>query len=66
MSTNLYFTEDTKNNCVLLQTARASVRNSIKEERTCNVRILLDSCSQKSYIKEQIMPIADWNRNSSN
>ena len=27
VSTNLYFTQDVKNNCVLLQTARAKVGN---------------------------------------
>ena len=47
VSTNLYFTQDIKNNCVLLQTARARVGNS-NGESSCNVRILLDSCSQKS------------------
>ena len=46
-------TQDIKNNCVLLQTAKASVRNP-NEERSCNVRILLDSCSQKSYINRRL------------
>ena len=49
VSTNLYFTQDVKNKCVLLQTARAWVRNP-NGINSCNVRILLDSCSQKSYV----------------
>ncbi|KAL9976468.1 hypothetical protein ACROYT_G013775 [Oculina patagonica] len=53
VSTNLYFTQDVKNNCVLLQTARAIVRNP-NGESSCNVRILLDSCSQKSYINTRL------------
>ena len=48
MSTNLYFTQDGKTNCVLLQTARAWVGNSYK------LRMLLDSCSQNSYISTQL------------
>ena len=53
VSTNLYFTQDIKTNCVLLQTARASVRNP-SEERSCNLRILLDSWSQESYISTRL------------
>ena len=53
VSTNLYFTQDIKNNCVLLQTARARVGNS-NGESSCNVRILLDSCSQKSLISTRL------------
>ena len=49
VSTNLYFTQDVKNNCVLLQTARAKVGNP-SGDVYFNVRILLDSCAQKSYI----------------
>lgn len=51
VSTNLYFTQDGKTNCVLLQTARAWVGNS------CKLRILLDSCSQNSYISTQLRNI---------
>ena len=54
VSTNLYFTQDVKNNCVLLQTARARVANPNQENHSCNVRILLDSCSQKSYISTRL------------
>ena len=53
MSANLYFTQDVKNNCVLLQTATASVRNP-NGDSSCDVRILLDSCSQKSYISTRL------------
>ena len=53
VSTNLYFTQDVKNNCVLLQTARAWVGNP-NGNSSCNVRILLDSCSQKSYISTRL------------
>ena len=53
VSTNLYFTQDVKNNCVLLQTARAIVRNP-NGESSCNVKIMLDSCSQKSYINRRL------------
>ena len=53
MSTNLYFTQDVENNCVLLQTARAWVGNP-NGNSSCNVRILLDSCSQKSYISTRL------------
>ena len=53
VSTNLYFTQDVKNNCVLLQTARAKVGNP-SGDVYCNVRILLDSCAQKSYISTRL------------
>ena len=53
VSTNLYFTQNVKNNCVLLQTARAIVRNP-NGESSCNVRIMLDSGSQKSYINRRL------------
>ena len=53
VSTNLYFTRDVKNNCVLLQTARAKVGNP-SGDVYCNVRILLDSCAQKSYISARL------------
>ena len=63
----LYYTQDVKN-CVLLQTARAWVRN-INENSSVNVRILLDSCSQKSYVtrrlEEQIGSTLNWKWNSS-
>ena len=53
VSTNLYFTQDVKNNCVLLQTARVRVGNP-NGESSCNVRVLLDSFSQKSYISMRL------------
>ena len=53
VSTNLYFIQDVKNNCVLLQTARAKVGNP-SGDVYCNVRILLDSCAQKSYISTRL------------
>ena len=53
VSTNLYFTQDVNNKCILLQTARANVR-SPHGGNSCNVRILFDSCSQKSYISSRL------------
>ena len=49
----LYFTQDVKNNCVLLQTARAKV-GIPGGDVYVNVRILLDSCAQKSYISTRL------------
>ena len=53
VSTNLYFTQDVNNKCILLQTARANAR-SPHGGNSCNVRILFDSCSQKSYISARL------------
>ena len=53
VSTNLYFTQDVKNNSVLLQTARARVGNP-NGENSCHVRVLFDSCSQRSYISTRL------------
>ena len=53
VSTNLYFTQDVNNKCILLQTARANVR-SPHGGNSRNVRILFDSCSQKSYISSRL------------
>ena len=53
VSTNLYFTQDVKNNYVLLQTARAGV-GSPNGENSYHVRVLFDSCSQRSYISTRL------------
>ena len=53
VSTNLYFTQDVKNNSVLLQTARARVGNP-NGGNSCHVRVLFDSCSQRSYISTRL------------
>ena len=53
VSTNLYLTQDVKNYCVLLQTAKAKVGNP-SSDFYCNVRILLDYCAQKSYISSRL------------
>ena len=53
VSTNLYLTQDVKNNSVLLQTARARVGNP-NGEHSCHVRVLFDSCSQRSYISTRL------------
>ena len=44
VNTNLHFTQDVKNNFVLLQTVRARVGNP-NGENSCHVRVLFDSCS---------------------
>ena len=53
VSTNLYLTQDVKNNSVLLQTARARIGNP-NGEHSCHVRVLFDSCSQRSYISTRL------------
>ena len=39
---------------ILLQTARANVFNPVAPERSCQVRIVFDSGSQRSYVREKI------------
>ena len=51
---NLYFTQGSKNNCVLLQTAKAKVSTPNNVSNSCTVRLLFDSCSQKSYISTRL------------
>ena len=40
--------------CVLLQTARAKISTPGKAEQSANVRVLLDSGSQKTYISQRV------------
>ena len=51
---NLYYTQGCKNNCVLLQTAKAKVSTPNNVSNSCTVRLLFDSCSQKSYISTRL------------
>ena len=51
---NLYFTQGSKNNCVLLQTAKAKVSTPNNVSNSCTVRLLFDSWSQKSYISTRL------------
>ena len=51
---NLYVDQDSKNNYVLLQTARAKIYAPNNVNNSCTVRLLLDSCSQKSYIRSSL------------
>ncbi len=45
---------DSRNTAVLLQTARAKVHRVDRENAVCNVRLILDSCSQKSYVTRKL------------
>ena len=56
VSTNsLHVSNDLNRNSVLLQTARATVQNDIYEPgNSCNVRLILDNGSQKSYISARV------------
>ena len=51
---NLYFTQGSKNNCVLMQTAKAKVSTPNNVSNSCTVRLLFDSCSLKSYISTRL------------
>ena len=54
VSTNLYFARSQNNEHVLLQTARAKVHAPENELYSHQTRILLDSCSQKSYVTSSL------------
>ena len=54
VSTNLYFTRNMSNEHILLQTARAKVHSPRSDSSSQQVRILFDSCSQKSYITTRL------------
>ena len=54
VSTNLYFTRNMSNEHILLQTARAEVHSPRSDSSSQQVRILFDSCSQKSYITTRL------------
>ena len=41
-------------NAILLQTAQTTAFNLASPERSCNVRIVFDSGSQRSYVTEQV------------
>ena len=50
-TTNMFI--DSKNS-ILLQTARASVKEPGSDQSGANSRIIFDSCSQRSYISEEM------------
>ena len=54
VSTSLLTTRDDRNVSVLLQTAKAVVHRVDDDNQSCNVRIILDSCSQKSYVTKRL------------
>ena len=54
VNVNLHFTQGSKNNCVLLQTAKAKVSTPNNVSNSCTVRLLSGSCSQKSYISTRL------------
>ena len=54
VSTNLYTSQHISNQTTLLQTARAQVHKVENPFECCNVRVILDSCSQKSYITTRL------------
>ena len=54
VSTNLYLSQDVEHHATLLQTAEADVQKVGNPFEKCNVRVMLDSCSQKSYITTRL------------
>ena len=54
VSTNLYTSQHINNQTTLLQTARAQVHKVENPSECCNVRVILDACSQKSYITTRL------------
>ena len=50
VSTNLYISQLNTNEATLLQMAQAHVDRLDDPSKFCNVRAILDSCSQKTYI----------------
>ena len=54
VSTNLYISQHYSNEVTLLQTARAQVHGLQDPSKFCNVRVILDSCSQKTYITTRL------------
>ena len=54
VSTDLYLSKDVKTHTTLLQTAEAEVQKVGNPFEKCNVRVILDSCSQKSYITTRL------------
>ncbi len=53
-STSLFTVQDAKNAAVLLPTAKATVHEASNESNSCNIRIVLDSCSQKFYVSSRV------------
>ena len=53
-STNISISRDPSNHSVLLQTARATVHNVNDASISCNVRLILDTGSQKTYITSKL------------
>ena len=54
VSTNLYTYTDAKSNVTLLQTAQTYVHNNEDPNNLQKVRVILDSCSQKSYVTSNL------------
>ena len=54
VSTNFYTAQDFDDYATLLQTARAQVHHIDNLYNVCNVRLILDSCSQKTYITSRL------------
>ena len=54
VSTNISISQDPSNHSVLLQTARATVHNVNDASISCNVRLILDTRSQKTYISSKL------------
>ena len=54
VSTHISSSCDSSNTAVLLQTARAKVHRVDSENERCNVRLTLNSCSQKSYVTRKL------------
>ena len=54
VSTNLYTYTDAKSNVTLLQTAQAYVHKNENPNNLQKVRVILDSCSQKSYVTTKL------------
>ena len=54
VSTNLYTSHDSLSNATLLQTAKTEVHSINDQANRCNVRVILDSCSQKTYVTARL------------
>ena len=54
VSTNLYISHGESSQATLLQTAKAQVHQISNPSNSVNVRVILDSCSQKSYVTTRL------------
>ena len=54
VSTNLYTSHDSLSSATLLQTAKTEVHSINDQTNRCNVRVILDSCSQKTYVTARL------------